>query len=71
MKINTTSKQMTFEFDYNTDTDEISIVYEGSFVLKAEFDGERPIFRNFEKIKDDEIETMLKNLCRAAFNVLG
>lgn len=61
---------MTFEFDYNLDTDEISIVYEGSFVLKSEFDGERPIFRNFEKINDEEIETMLKNLCRTAFDVL-
>jgi len=62
---------MTFEFDYNLDTDEISIVYEGSFVLKAEFDGERPVFRNFEKIKDEDVENMLKNLCRTAFNVLG
>jgi len=71
MKISINSKQMTFEFDYNLDTDEISIVYEGSFVLKAEFDGERPTFRNFEKVKDEEIEAMLKNLCRAAFNVLA
>jgi hypothetical protein len=71
MKISINSKQMTFEFDYNLDTDEISIVYEGSFVLKAEFDGERLVFRNFEKIKDEDVENMLKNLCRAAFNVLG
>ena len=62
---------MTFEFDYNTDTDEISIIYEGSFVLKAEFDGERVSFKNFDKVKDDEIEAMLKNLCKAAFNILS
>lgn len=71
MKINANSNQMTFEFNYDTDTDEIAIIYEGSFVLKAEFDGERLIFKNFDRIKDDEIETMLRNLCKTAFNVLA
>jgi hypothetical protein len=61
---------MTFEFEYNTDTDQITIVYDGSCVLKVDFDGERPIFRNFNKIQDEEIELMLKNLCRNAYNVL-
>ena len=46
---------MTFEFDYNTDTDEITIVYDGACVLKSMFDGERVVFKNFEKLKDDEI----------------
>ena len=62
---------MTFEFDYDQDTDQITIIYDGSFVLKADFDGERPIFKNFDKVKDEEIELILKNLCRAAFNVLA
>jgi hypothetical protein len=62
---------MTFEFDYNLDTDEITIVYDGSCVLKAEFDGERPTFRNFDKVKDEDVENMLKNLCRAAYNLLA
>lgn len=61
---------MTFEFEYNTDTDQITIVYDGSCVLKVDFDGERPIFRNFNKIQDEDIELMLKNLCRNAYNVL-
>jgi hypothetical protein len=61
---------MRFEFDYDADTDQITIVYDGVFVLKADFDGDRPIFRNFEKLQDEEIETMLKNLCRAAYEAL-
>jgi hypothetical protein len=61
---------MTFEFNYNTDTEEITIVYDGSYVLKASFDGDRVSFKHFEKIKDDEVETLLKNLCRSAFDVL-
>lgn len=61
---------MRFEFDYDTDTDQITIVYDGVFVLKVDFDGERPIFRNFERLQDEEIETVLKNLCRAAYGVL-
>jgi hypothetical protein len=62
---------MTFEFDYNSDTDQITIVYDGSCILKVDFDGERPIFRNFDKIQDEEIENMLKNLCRSAYNLLA
>jgi len=62
---------MTFEFDYNPDTDQITIVYDGSCVLKADFDGERPSFKNFEKVGDDDIEKILKDLCRATYNVLA
>lgn len=62
---------MTFEFDYNTDTDEITIVYDGACVLKASYDGEKVRFKNFEKLKDEEIEQLLKNLCRATYDVLG
>jgi uncharacterized lipoprotein YehR (DUF1307 family) len=62
---------MTFEFDYNTDTDEITIVYDGACVLKSTFDGEKVTFKNFEKLKDEEIEGMLKRLCREAFDVLA
>lgn len=61
---------MTFEFDYNTETDQITIVYDGTFVLKADFDGERISFKNFDKLQDEAIENMLKNLCRTAYNVL-
>jgi hypothetical protein len=61
---------MRFEFDYDTDTDQITIVYDGVFVLKVDFDGERPIYRNFDKLQDEEIEAVLKNLCKAAYGVL-
>jgi hypothetical protein len=62
---------MTFEFDYNTDTDEITIVYDGSCVLKSMFDGERVVFKNFDKLKDEDVEAMLKRLCREAHEVLA
>ena len=62
---------MTFEFDYNTDTDEITIVYDGTCVLKSSYDGEKIKFKNFEKLKDEEVELLLKNLCRATYDVLG
>ena len=62
---------MTFEFDYNTDTDQITIVYDGSCVLKVDFDGERPIFHNFDKVDDEDMEQLLKNLCRSAYDVLA
>ena len=62
---------MTFEFDYNTDTDQITIVYDGSCVLKVDFDGERPIFQNFDRVDDEDMEHLLKNLCRAAYDVLA
>ena len=62
---------MTFEFDYNTETDQITIVYDGVYTLSADFDGERVIFRNFSKIQDEDIENMLKSLCRSAFNLLS
>jgi hypothetical protein len=62
---------MIFEFDYNTDAEQITIVYEGSCVLIASFDGEKLVFKNFDRVNDDDIENMLKNLCKAAFEVLG
>lgn len=62
---------MTFEFDYNSDTEQITIVYDGSFILTASFDGEKPQFKNFDKIDDEEIEIILKNLCKNVYNVLA
>jgi hypothetical protein len=62
---------MTFEFEYDTETDQITIVYDGSCVLKVDFDDSRPVFRNFEKVGDEEIENILKNLCRSAHNALS
>jgi hypothetical protein len=62
---------MTFEFDYNTDTEQITIVYEGSSVLKASYDEGKFVFSKFEKIGDDEMEILLKNFCKAVLNALG
>ena len=62
---------MTFEFDYNTDTDRITIVYDGSCVVTADYDGERAIFHHFDKIDDENVEKILKNLCKDFFNAIA
>ena len=62
---------MTFEFDYNTDTDQITIVYDGTCVVTANYDGSRISFKHFDKIDDEDIEKLLKDLCRAAYGVLA
>jgi hypothetical protein len=46
-------------------------VYDGSFVLSADFDGERPVFKNFDKIQDEEIEQILKSLCKNMYGALA
>lgn len=62
---------MRFEFDYDIETDQITIVYDGAFTLTADFDGSDVVFKHFEKIDDEQLENILKNLCRDAFSVLG
>jgi len=62
---------MTFEFDYNTDTDEITIFYDGSFVVSAEYDGEVVTFHNFSKIEDEAIAKLLKSFCREVYKVVA
>ena len=62
---------MTFEFDYNTDTEQITIVYDGSSVLKASYDADKFVFSNFDKIGDDEMEVLLKSFCKAVLNTLS
>lgn len=61
---------MRFEFDYDTDTDQITIIYDGVCVLKADFDGDRITFKNFERLQDEDVESMLKTLCKSAYNIL-
>ena len=62
---------MRFEFDYDLDTDQITIVYDNVCVLKVDFDDERPVFRNFDKLPDDETEQLLKKFCRDVHAMLA
>jgi hypothetical protein len=62
---------MTLEFDYNLDVDQITIIYDGTFVLRVDFDGDDPIFHNFSKLPDDDTENLLKNFCISARNLLS
>lgn len=61
---------MTFEFEYNQDTDQITIVYDGACVLRVDFDGDEAKFNNFEKLPDDDTENLLKNFCISARTLL-
>jgi hypothetical protein len=54
---------MLFEFEYNADSDEASIIYDGAYLLKVEFDGDTPHFHGFEKLSDEDTENLLKKLC--------
>jgi hypothetical protein len=62
---------MNFEFDYNTDTEQITIVYDGSCVITATFDGDKTHFKGFDKVDDEEVIKILKSLCKDVFTALG
>jgi len=62
---------MTFEFDYNTDTDHITIVYDSSLVLTADYDGETIHYHNFDRVDDETLAKILKTLCKETFKALA
>lgn len=55
---------MTFEFSYDPSSEEIFITYDNQVALSAFFDGEEIVYSGFEKIRDDDVERILKSLCR-------
>jgi hypothetical protein len=61
---------MTFEFNYDPESEEISIIYDNYAPLKAYVDNGKLRFFHFEKIEDEDIENLLKNLCKHTFDVL-
>ena len=62
---------MTFEFEYDEETEQITITYDSSLVLKASFNEGKPVFKNFSKIDDEEIENLLKKLCKDIHALAG
>jgi hypothetical protein len=62
---------MRFEFDYDIEIDQITIVYDGAFTLTASYDGSQVSFKNFDRLDDEDLENILKNLCRSAFSALS
>jgi hypothetical protein len=60
---------MTFEFTYDTEAEEIHIVYDNSIVLKASMENDKYAFQGFERVNDDQIESVLKTLCRQTFQI--
>jgi hypothetical protein len=61
---------MTFEFNYDPESEEISIIYDNYAPLKVYQDNGKLRYLNFEKIEDEDIENLLKNLCKNTFDVL-
>lgn len=62
---------MTFEFDYNMDIDQITIVYDGAYVLTADYDGEVVHYHNFDRVEDETLAKILKTLCKETFKALA
>jgi hypothetical protein len=60
---------MTFEFTYDTEAEEIHIVYDNSIVLKASMENDKYSFQQFDRINDEQIESVLKNLCKQTFQI--
>ena len=62
---------MTFEFTLDTKTEEISIIYDNSIVITAWSDGHEIHYNGFEKVDDDDVEKILKNLCKSVINTIA
>lgn len=60
---------MTFEFNYDLDAEEINIVYDNCIYMKADIDNGKIRYFNFGKIEDEEVEKLLKDLCKQTFNI--
>ena len=55
---------MRFEFDYDIEIDQITIVYDGAFTLTASYDGSQVSFKNFDRLDDEDLENILKTFAR-------
>ena len=62
---------MTFEFEYDPEVEQITIIYDSSTVLKVSFDDGKPVYKNFSKIQDEEIEALLKKFCKDVYTLAG
>jgi hypothetical protein len=60
---------MTFEFNYDPEAEEINIVYDNYIYMKADTDNGKIRYFNFGKIEDEEVEKLLKDLCKQTFNI--
>jgi hypothetical protein len=60
---------MNFDFTYDGETEEINIIYDNQLALKAFMENNRCVFQNFSKIEDENVEALLKNLCKQTFHI--
>lgn len=62
---------MTFEFEYDDETEQITIIYDSATVLKVLFDDGKPVYKNFSKLQDEEVENLLKKFCKDIFALMS
>jgi hypothetical protein len=61
---------MNFEFNYDPESEEISITYDNSITLRAYQQSGKIIFVNFDRVDDPDIEDLLKNVCKNTYSLL-
>ena len=61
---------MNFEFNYDPESEEICIIYDNYATLRAYQDNGRMKYQNFHHVDDEDIEDLLKNLCKQTFDML-
>jgi hypothetical protein len=61
---------MNFDFNYDPESEEIGITFDNSVTLRAYQQNGKIIFVNFDRIDDADVEDLLKNLCKATFDML-
>ena len=60
---------MTFEFDYDTESEEIHITFDNCITMRAFQQNGKIVYVNFSNVDDEDIEELLKNFCVATFNM--
>ncbi len=61
---------MTFEFNYDPESEEIHITFDNQLTMRAYQEYGNIVFSGFERVEDEDIEDLLKSLCKKTFSVL-
>jgi hypothetical protein len=60
---------MTFEFNYDPESEEVHITVDNSITCRAFQQNGKIVFVNFSNIDDEDMEGLLKNLCKETFHM--
>jgi hypothetical protein len=61
---------MTFDFNYDPESEEIHITYDNCVTIRAYQERGKIVYVNFNKVDDEDIIKLLKNLCQQTFDIL-